>query len=214
VVRNAASFRHDPEFIDDAIATIDNSVGRMQRLLEQLQAGNSHARRKTVGLEPLLADVVAVHADRTPIPRLEFATGQVSVLAEPERLGMVISHLIRNAQDATPADGSVTVHATAADGFAVITVVDNGAGMDETFIRERLFRPFDSTKGAKGMGIGAYQARQFVEEAGGSVRVHSRPGAGTRFEIRLPLTVTETIADDGNGLHAAAPPTREHAASG
>jgi len=214
MVRNAASFRDDPEFIDDAIATIENSVERMQRLLEQLQAGSQHAQRKTVGLAPLLAEVVAAHADRAPAPRLEFQAGPVSVVAEPERLGMVIGHVIRNAQDATPADGSVTVHATAGDGFAVITVVDNGAGMDETFIRERLFKPFDSTRGAKGMGIGAYQARQFAEEAGGSVHVHSRPGAGTRFEIRLPLTVTETVADDGDGLPAAVPPAREHAASG
>jgi putative PEP-CTERM system histidine kinase len=214
MVRNAASFRDDPEFIDDAIATIENSVERMQRLLEQLQAGSQHARRKTVGLEPLLAEVVAAHADRTPVPRLEFRAGPVSVVAEPERLGMVIGHVIRNAQDATVADGSVTVHASAVDGFAVITVVDDGAGMDEVFIRERLFKPFDSTKGAKGMGIGAYQARQFAEEAGGTVHVHSRPGAGTRFEIRLPITVTETIADEGDGLPAAAPPARERAASG
>jgi signal transduction histidine kinase len=159
----------------------------MQRLLEQLQAGSSHARRETVALAPLLAEIVAAHADRPPAPCLEFTAETASVKAEPERLGMVIGHLIRNAQDATPADGSVTVRVGAADGCAVIAVVDDGAGMDEAFLRERLFKPFDSTKGAKGMGIGAYQARQFVEEAGGRVHVTSAPGAGTTFEIRLPL---------------------------
>jgi putative PEP-CTERM system histidine kinase len=187
VVRNAAEYRHEPEFIDDAIETIENSVQRMQRLLEQLQGSSLHARRETVALEPLLAETVAAHAGRAPAPRLEFGAGPLSVTAEPERLGMVIGHLIRNAQDATPADGSVTVRVAAADGCAVIAVVDDGAGMDETFVRERLFKPFDSTKGAKGMGIGAYQARQFAEEAGGRVHVTSAPGAGTTFEIRLPL---------------------------
>jgi putative PEP-CTERM system histidine kinase len=195
VVRNAASFRHDPEFIDDAIETVENSVQRMQRLLEQLQSGSKAARRQTVELESLLAGVVASHGDRSPLPTLEFTAGPASVAAEPERLGMVIGHLIRNAQDATPADGKVAVRVTAEDGYAVIAVADDGAGMDEAFVRERLFKPFDSTKGAKGMGIGAYQARQFAEEAGGTVHVTSQPGAGTCFEIRLPLAVATTAEE-------------------
>jgi signal transduction histidine kinase len=87
------------------------------------------------------------------------------------------------------------VRVTAEDGYAVIAVSDDGAGMDEAFVRERLFKPFDSTKGAKGMGIGAYQARQFAEEAGGSVCVESRPGAGTCFEIRLPLAAATTAEE-------------------
>jgi len=74
-----------------------------------------------------------------------------------------------------------------ADGAALIEVVDDGAGMEPDFVRERLFRPFDTTKGSKGMGIGAYQARTFVVEAGGSLRVESEPGKGTRFAIRLPV---------------------------
>ena len=72
------------------------------------------------------------------------------------------------------------------DDEAHLTVVDNGAGMDEDFLRHRLFRPFDSTKGAKGMGIGAYQAREYARDLGGDVEVWSAPGQGTRFCIRLP----------------------------
>ena len=54
-------------------------------------------------------------------------------------------------------------------------------------MRERLFRPFDSTKGSKGMGIGAYQVREYVRMLGGQVEVQSSPGLGTRFSISLPL---------------------------
>jgi signal transduction histidine kinase len=79
-----------------------------------------------------------------------------------------------------------------ADGALAITVVDTGCGMEEEFIRERLFKPFDSTKGAKGMGIGAYQARQFMQALGGEARVTSAPGQGTRFELRFPAAVVET----------------------
>ena len=59
--------------------------------------------------------------------------------------------------------------------------------MSQDFIRDRLFRPFDSTKGAKGMGIGAYQAREYVRTLGGEMRVSSTPRAGTVISIWLPL---------------------------
>ena len=52
------------------------------------------------------------------------------------------------------------------------------SGMDAEFVRERLFRPFDSTKGSKGMGIGAYQAREYARSLGGDVEVQSSPGRG------------------------------------
>jgi len=58
--------------------------------------------------------------------------------------------------------------------------------MDDNFIRDRLFRPFASTKGT-GMGIGAYESRAYVQELGGDIQVVSQPGQGTRFTIRLPL---------------------------
>jgi signal transduction histidine kinase len=72
----------------------------------------------------------------------------------------------------------------------VLTVADTGAGMDATFIRERLFRPFASTKGT-GMGIGAYECKEYVQELNGAIQVTSTPGRGTRFNVRLPL-ITET----------------------
>ena len=88
---------------------------------------------------------------------------------------MVLSHLIRNAQDATPASGSVTVKA------------EKLAGMSPKFIRDRLFRPFDSTKGVEGMGIGAYQAREFARNLGGDLRVESVPNIGTTVTMSIPL---------------------------
>jgi signal transduction histidine kinase len=59
--------------------------------------------------------------------------------------------------------------------------------MDADFVRNRLFRPFDTTKGDRGMGIGAYEAREFVRQCGGNAEVESSLGTGTRFVISLPL---------------------------
>ena len=59
--------------------------------------------------------------------------------------------------------------------------------MEAEFVRERLFRPFDSTKGAEGMGIGAYQIRETLRMSGGDVHVDSAPQQGTRLSMHLPL---------------------------
>jgi signal transduction histidine kinase len=66
--------------------------------------------------------------------------------------------------------------------------------MSQGFIRDRLFRPFDSTKGAQGMGIGAYQVRDIVRGAGGEVDVTSTPNVGTTFKVRLPLAESSECA--------------------
>jgi signal transduction histidine kinase len=111
----------------------------------------------------------------------------VESLASRERLVHALEHVLRNAQDATPAKGSITVNLRRESQRAVLEVVDTGAGMDAEFIRNRLFRPFDTTKGDRGMGIGAYEVREFVRKCQGDVQVISTPGEGTRFVISLPL---------------------------
>jgi signal transduction histidine kinase len=111
---------------------------------------------------------------------------KAAVMADADRLAAALEHVVRNAQEAAGAGGEVRLQSTTEGGSITITVSDNGPGMDATFIRDRLFRPFDSTKGSKGMGIGAYQVRDYVRQLGGAVEVRSRPGGGTDFLIRLP----------------------------
>ena len=65
---------------------------------------------------------------------------------------------------------------------------DDGCGMEDEFVRHRLFRPFDTTKGSQGMGVGAYQAREFIVASGGLMKVDSQPGAGTTINIQLPAS--------------------------
>jgi signal transduction histidine kinase len=68
--------------------------------------------------------------------------------------------------------------------------------MDERFIKERLFRPFYTTKGNSGMGIGAYEAREFMHTLGGDIQVESQLQMGTTFRIRIPY-----CTDDGVELN-------------
>src|SRR5690606_794067 len=109
-----------------------------------------------------------------------------------ERFVSALTHLVRNAQDATPPDGSVALCMCRGADELLITVEDNGHGMEAAFVRDRLFRPFDTTKGTKGMGIGAYQVRDLIRASGGDVEVSSAPGRGTTFSLRIPLAEPQT----------------------
>ena len=130
---------------------------------------------------------------REPVPQFSDTKSDLQVWIDRERFTAVLVHLIRNAQEASARDGSVSVALAAADDGVMLTIEDDGCGMEPEFIRTRLFRPFDTTKGSKGMGIGAYQARTLVMDAGGSLRVESEPGVRTRFTIWLPRYEPGTV---------------------
>lgn len=187
VVSNAGKHKRNPEFVDDALVTIAGTVDRLNQLVDQLRGGTVSRSVAQVDVVHAVRQALERCQHRAPRPRLlGDPPAGLSVSAEIERLVSVVEHVIRNAQDATDGAGEVTVAVAAADGGVLVTIADNGSGMTAEFIRERLFRPFDSTKGAKGMGIGAYQVREFARSLGGDVEVESRPGSGTRFSIKLP----------------------------
>jgi signal transduction histidine kinase len=94
--------------------------------------------------------------------------------------------LVQNAQEATPAKGRVILRVKEEKGLAQVEVEDTGQGMEPEFVRERLFRPFDSTKGLTGMGIGVFEVREYLHAIGGEIEVRSAPGKGTCFVLRMP----------------------------
>ena len=190
VVANAEKHKTNPEFIDDAMATIANSVKRMNKLLSQLQGEGTGTGtgsfRRPVDFEQVLKRAVADCAGRQPVPSYD---GSVDALvrADEERLVTVLGHLLRNAQDACEAERGVVTVAGSMDADTVVAEIsDNGSGMSDSFMRERLFKPFESTKGAQGMGIGVYQAREYVNKLGGVLSVASTVGEGTVVTVRLP----------------------------
>ncbi len=197
IVSNAEKHKHNPEFVDDAISTIANSTTRMQRLIEQLQRREVQTQTRRVSLHEVAGRAAERCRARRPEPLLARDTdaGEAFVEADQERLTMIVEHVIRNAQEATPDDGGVTVSVVPGTEWHSVVVSDTGAGMSVAFVRDRLFKPFDTTKGSKGMGIGAYQVREYVQSLGGRVLVESREGAGTRMELRLPARTADRPTD-------------------
>ncbi len=186
VVENAAKHKENPAFIDDMIRTIDNSVQRMSNLLKKLQQTQPTSGRPLL-LKNVVIDSVKKCQDRVPRPSLRILHDSLKVVADEDNLEMIITHIIKNAQEATPSDGYVDITLRGDSGYALIEVEDNGSGMDAEFIKNRLFRPFDTTKSGKGMGIGVYQTREFIRNLGGDVTVKSEPGIGTTFTIYIPV---------------------------
>ncbi|MDJ0710592.1 MAG: PEP-CTERM system histidine kinase PrsK [Woeseiaceae bacterium] len=187
IVTNAAKHKRNPEFVDDAMNTIAHSVDRMKRVMDQLKRGEAYSSPQSRELKFMVSAAVDRCGGVQPEPTLELEDGDEKIKVDAEQFTMVLTHLIRNAQDATPADGTVTVRTACENGAAIVTVADSGAGMTLDFVRDRMFRPFDSTKGSQRMGIGAYQAREFAQKMGGDLRVTSEVGTGTTVTISLPL---------------------------
>jgi light-regulated signal transduction histidine kinase (bacteriophytochrome) len=101
------------------------------------------------------------------------------------QIRQVMANLVSNALDAVPVGGHVWLGATTRDGEIEITVSDDGGGMSEETQRE-LFRPFFSTKGDLGNGLGLYISKEIVERHGGRLTVESTVGSGTAMRISLP----------------------------
>ena len=189
VVTNASKHKNNPRFMEDVVTTVDNSVQKMNRLLDHLRSDNVQVgETNSIELGAELNEVVQTMANGRPAPSLDCQARGLHILADADRFGAVMGHLIRNAQDATPDDGRIIVRLFRRDRTAIVEVQDTGTGMDKEFIRDRLFRPFDSTKGKAGMGIGVYEARDYIHKLGGDLQVISRPGEGTTFRASLPIS--------------------------
>ncbi len=198
VVRNAERHRDNPEFIADAFNTIGDAVAKINRMLASLRQDSAAANEKVenVELNGLIAHAVKQCSQREPQPEFQRDAVAVEISASYDRLLSVVEHLVQNAQDATTDDGSVVVTLEHEADNAVIRINDSGCGMDKEFIRTRLFRPFDTTKGKAGMGIGVYESRHIVSNLGGRLVVTSEPGVGTTIVISLPLSEPSTATAD------------------
>ncbi len=194
MLKNAERHKDNPEFQQDMLMTVENSVERMRRLMLQLREGAAPTSA-TCGVE-LARLFERVCASKQKTGRVvEVRVGEaVSVRGDEERLERVFGHLVQNSLDATDHDGRVWVKLDRDAGQARVEVGDTGRGMTPEFVRDRLFKPFQTTKQA-GMGIGAYESFQYIRELGGEVAVDSMLNVGTKIVVMLPLFQASRSSD-------------------
>jgi putative PEP-CTERM system histidine kinase len=179
------------------LMTIENSLEKMRQLMLQLREGATPlgtAFGVDLGHVAQRIETNAAHRGRKLELRL---SERVYTRGHEDRLERVIGHIVQNALDATSADGRVWLKVDRLAGQARVEVGDTGHGMSREFVRDRLFKPFQTTK-KSGMGIGAYESFQYVQELGGSISVKSEPSVGTEVTLLLPLFETQNDSD----LHA------------
>ncbi|MCE2572175.1 XrtA/PEP-CTERM system histidine kinase PrsK, partial [Motilimonas eburnea] len=187
IISNAEKHKRNPEFIDDSLATVANAVQRISRVVEHFRSNAGQPASATeVDLAQLLQQACQRCSQHVPVPKLEILAG-ARTCVDPIQLLEVLQHLITNAQDATEPEGEVRVRLSLEHDVASIAIQDTGCGMDQEFIRSRLFTPFDTTKGNAGMGIGVYEAKQFAMVNKGQLNVVSEPGVGSCFTLTLPI---------------------------
>lgn len=180
------------------VGDMRHAIARMALLSRQLLDAARPRARSGAGVVAggCLAALAATldHALRRDITvRTDIAADLWAFGADPEELYFVLLNLCRNAADAMPDGGAITVaarnierRAGGACGLVEIVVADDGVGMTDEVVAQA-FTPYFTTKAASGgTGLGLAQVRRFVEARGGAVDLESAPGAGTRVRLLLP----------------------------
>lgn len=188
--RLLASAALDPE-VREGIAEISAEADRLETIVKEFES--FHQGRKSVFKYIALADVIAdarllleKEAEDSGVKLvIESAPEPLRVNAQRRLLAAALLFAVRNAIEATPVGGAVTLAVSAADGEACVTVADTGSGIPEEDMR-RLFDPFFSTKLLR-YGVGLPLVKQIVEEHLGHVVVENAAGGGTVIRLCFPL---------------------------
>lgn len=212
VVDNAEHHLDDPAFRDDMLATLREAVGKIGVLIRRIKEPDAeqtercdvtnHVGRlvERTGTERNISIRIEHRGYSEPAPWSTEVSdpdlrNQITLraLIEPAAFDRVLAHLVDNAIDASSDGGQVTIAVGADSRTVCVHVIDRGVGMSAEYIRDRLFRPFTSSKGG-GFGLGAYQARELARLAGGDLTVTSAPGRGTTMTLRLRRVADQEAA--------------------
>ncbi len=180
-------------FTDDdrreLLDTIAVDAERLARLvgdlldLSRLEAGGAEPEPEVWALDELVREVVA---DLRAGDRVEIVGEHPLVNVDAVQVQRVLANLIENALRYSPAAAPVHVRITATRSEAIVRVVDQGPGLEESML-DRVFEPFYRGDARSGAGLGLAIARGFAEANGGRVWAESRPGQGATFALALPV---------------------------
>jgi signal transduction histidine kinase len=165
------------------------------RLLALAEAGQLALEKRPMDVGDLLRDAQVNFSpqasDRVVTLALDLHPELPKVVADRRRIAQVLGNLVTNALRHTPQGGCVTLSAEISEGMIEVTVTDTGIGIppeDLPYIFERFWRGEKSrSRTGGGTGLGLAIAKQLVEMHGGTIRVESTPGEGSRFRFTLPV---------------------------
>ncbi len=179
----------------DVMESVQVGMQGVGNLIHTLEAMHQFARGGTLTIEKAMLKPSLVVHDALAIARMDmgFRAHKVAVNIEEglpqvhgdrQKLTQVLVNLVRNAVQATAQWRQIGVEATRRNGHVVFAVEDEGPGIPAE-VKENLFKPFVSSKGEGGMGMGLYMAKLIIDSHQGEIAVLDRPTGGARFEVRL-----------------------------
>jgi putative PEP-CTERM system histidine kinase len=189
MLQNLPVHYHDPKFREDALRGISKTVTHINDLIGRLSVLRHELAIQAVecDLNTLVQDTLAIHEQAGGLHIQKHLQELPKVRLDPGQVQKVLTNLLMNAKEAVGPNGQVMVETGQANGWAVVTVTDDGCGMTPEFIDQRLFRPFQTTK-KRGIGIGMFHCKMIVEAHRGRIEVRSEPGKGTAFRVLLPIS--------------------------
>lgn len=182
---------------DEFLGVVEQQADRLSRLVDDMllvtrvESGQMLRRRLVVSLDSVLDDALRdVRYDPVMHP-IERRSAGVTLSGDPERLRDVFRNLLENALKYSPQGGAIEIAGDSTAQQTVIRIRDRGVGIaaaDLPYIFDRFFRSeSEQTKHVGGSGLGLYIVHALVRAHGGTIDVHSEPGAGTTFTLRLPV---------------------------
>lgn len=189
LVDNLRAHFDRPEFRDEAVRAVSKSVARINDLIGRIGSLRDELRlnRTQTDLSELAETALKECAGMTDVKLVRQLTAGPPLAVDREQMHKVIVNLLVNAKEASSAGAEIRIATEERNGCGVLSVTDQGCGMSAEFLRQRLFKPFQTTK-KKGIGIGMFQSKMIVEAHGGRIEVDSTEGAGTTFRVLLPVT--------------------------
>ena len=202
LLQQASRHGDNPEFLADTWLTVRDAVEKMKAMLLRLNTaepanGQSGGTMQVLQLAPALDDVVLRKQHSQFRLTHQNPERAIAISVDPAAFATVIEQLIDNAFEAGGNVGITVKSEPAATasanlpppGTVSIIIADDGHGMSASFLKERLFQPFISTK-RDGFGVGMFQAREWIESWQGRMEVESTPQQGTTIIIRLPIVLS------------------------
>lgn len=193
-VSNMERHFDNPQFRTDALKGLTNATDKLKAIVARLSKpltslSGEHKRPTNVDIIPMLKRVTAITAEPMRAKhKIELRLpDHVYALVDEARIEEVAENLILNALEAmVQPGGTLRIEAGESEsGHPMFAIGDTGPGMSKSFIENRLYRPFATTK-KNGIGLGLYTCREIVRASGGTIEVHSVEGVGTTFRVVLP----------------------------
>ncbi|MDB5311064.1 MAG: zraS 2 [Gemmataceae bacterium] len=196
--------RRDPDdYTRERLGLVTTQLTRIQAILRELVTFSRPASdtRVRVCLKTIIDEALGIAKYYKGVKgrevRADIPAGLPPLVGVRDQLVQVFFNLVLNAIDATGKGGKVVISARATGGTLVATVADDGHGIDPKH-RERLFRPYFTTK-RHGTGLGLFVTQKLVHAHGGTVGCESHPGEGTTFRLVFPLAPPPAAPADLTG---------------